>query len=375
MNSGVRALGSVCVLVLCGILIAGLWPFHSPKNDVAWMPDGNGLTLGPHGSIISLGDFESRESNVDSSCSIELWLHPAVVASSGTILAFYQPSDVRVSLALRQSLSDLLIQVDPRNGGNSHVYVQRVFRSRAPLFITITSGTQGTIAYVDGHEFQRFPTYHIHQEELTGKLLVGNKPTGTYEWSGQFLALALYNRELTPEEISQHYQDWTTHRVSALSGNRQAVAVYPFNEGTGAIAHNQVDPTTDLLIPKRFFVVNERFLTWPWNEYYPGRSYWKNVAINVGGFIPLGFFFCAYLSAVRMTPRPALVTVIIGFVVSLTIEVLQSFLPTRDSGLTDVITNTVGTTLGAMLFQYFAILALTMFAPQPSDVESSPHTR
>ena len=366
-------LGWVCGLVLCGILVVGLWPFHSPRNDVAWVPEGNGLTVGPHGSLVSAGEFESRKSGFDASCSIELWLRPALVTGSGTILAYYQPSDFSVPFALRQSLGDLRVEDGHEDGGHSHIYVPRVFLSETALFITITSGTQGTIAYVDGREFKRFPTYHVRQQELSGKLLVGNTPLGTHEWSGRLLALAVYNQELPPQEVFEHYENWTTHKVSEDSGH--ALAVYAFNEGTGSVAHNQVDRGTDLLIPKKFFVVHEKFLTWPWNEYYPGRSYEKNVAINIVGFIPLGFFFCAYLSAVRMTPRPALVTVIIGFVVSLTIEVLQSFLPTRDSGLTDVITNTVGTTLGAMLFQYFAILALTMFAPQPSDVESSPHTR
>jgi VanZ family protein len=368
-----RMLGCVCGLVLCGILVAGLWPFHSPRNDVAWLPEGNGLTVGPHGSIVSAGEFESRNSSFDASCSIELWLRPAVALSSGTILAFYQPSDFSVPFALRQSLGDLRVEVGRQDGGQSHIYLPRVFLSESPSFLTITSGTQGTIAYVDGRELKRFPTYHVRKDDLRGKLLVGNTPSGTHEWSGRLLALTVYNQELSPSEVFEHYENWTTHKVSKDNGH--AVAVYAFNEGTGSVAHNQVDPGTDLLIPKRFFVVHEKFLTWPWNEYYPGRNYWKNVVINIGGFIPLGFFFCAYLSTVRMTPRPALATVIVGFAVSLTIEVLQAFLPTRDSGLTDVITNTAGTALGMMLYQYFAILALTMFARLPGNVESQPHTR
>jgi glycopeptide antibiotics resistance protein len=76
------------------------------------------------------------------------------------------------------------------------------------------------------------------------------------------------------------------------------------------------------------------------------------VLINIGGFIPLGFVFCAYFSSALHLKRTQLITILLGFTVSLAIEVLQGFIPTRASGMTDVITNTLGTTIGAMVFQW-----------------------
>lgn len=54
-----------------------------------------------------------------------------------------------------------------------------------------------------------------------------------------------------------------------------------------------------------------------------------------------------------------MVTVLCGAAISLTIEILQEYIPGRDSGLMDVITNTFGTFLGALLFRWGPMQYLT----------------
>ncbi len=171
-----------------------------------------------------------------------------------------------------------------------------------------------------------------------------------HNWSGQLRGLAIYNRELLVGEVSEHVANWMNREHPDFAKSQGAVVLYVFNEGDGDVAHNRVDSTTDLLIPERFFVLNKKFLERPWNEFYFGWNYWKDIGINVAGFIPLGFFFYAYFCLVRRVNHPAAVTIALGFTISFAIEVLQAFLPTRDSGMTDVITNTFGTTLGAILW-------------------------
>jgi glycopeptide antibiotics resistance protein len=76
---------------------------------------------------------------------------------------------------------------------------------------------------------------------------------------------------------------------------------------------------------------------------------------NIVGFIPLGFCLQACFSQFRHYRRSALVTVIVGFIVSLIIEVLQVLLPMRASGMMDLITNTLGTLLGILAYRAMTV--------------------
>jgi len=155
---------------------------------------------------------------------------------------------------------------------------------------------------------------------------------------------------LTPTDVIEHYQNWTQHGRPELEGKDRYLALYLLQEGSGNRIHNLASSGVDLYIPKQYTVPYEKMLEAPWKEYEPGWGYWEDVLINIGGFIPFGFFFVAFFASVRRAGRAAFVTIIFGGIVSLTIELLQAFLPTRDSGLTDVITNTFGTSLGVAFY-------------------------
>src|ERR1700739_3010313 len=81
-----------CTIVLAIILVAGLWPFHSPKNDVAWLGSENGIWIGDHGCLLSSKLLQDQDSANDGSGSVELWIKPDRAAKGRrTILAFEGP--------------------------------------------------------------------------------------------------------------------------------------------------------------------------------------------------------------------------------------------------------------------------------------------
>jgi len=84
------------------------------------------------------------------------------------------------------------------------------------------------------------------------------------------------------------------------------------------------------------------------------KADWKyviDVLTNIGGFVPLGFIVCAYLAPTRSRWKAILITTVTCGILSFVIEVLQYYIPRRASGTTDIITNTLGAALGAMLAQ------------------------
>lgn len=352
-----KLLQVICACILSGILVAGLWPFSAPRNEVTWSDQGYGLHFGKHGSILSSGTFEVAWPEDESACSLEIWLQPSQIQGFSTILAFYRPANNVVPFVLGQSLGDLVLQrAAPRRSTKPvRIYVDGVFNDLKPIFLTITSGVAGTAVYTNGILEKRTSIFTFSDADLTGQLILGNMPSTNHSWAGQVDGLAVYDHELAASEVSRHFAEWTKGTQPDLATAKGVVAAYLFNEGKGDIVHNEINSATDLLIPKRFFVLQERFLECPWNAYRPGWKYWKDVFANIAGFIPLGFFFCMYFSLVRKMTRAAIVTIALGFSVSLTIEGLQTFLPTRNSDMTDIITNTLGTVLGVILCLYIPL--------------------
>jgi len=361
-----NVLGLLCAAVLIIILIAGLWPFHAPKNQVSWLSNSDGLHFGEYGVVLSPGVSAFAGSKDAVSCSLEIWLQPDHSDTGGTILAFYKPEDHIVGFSMHQSIDDLLLRrvtASQEHPAKTGFYIQHVFRDDKQLFVTVTSTAQGTAVYLNGALVRTATRFALSGEDLTGQLIVGNYALAEDSWQGQIKGLATYNRALTEAQVLQHYTAWTTNRNAEIK-REGPITLYLFNEARGTVVHNQINSETDLRIPEHFLILHPPFLQRPWTEFQPGWIYWKNVLINVTGFIPLGFFFCAYFVSVRRPNRAVLITIVLGGVVSLTIEVLQAFLPTRNSGMTDLITNTLGTAIGARLYScdpvrsLFAIVGL-----------------
>jgi hypothetical protein len=286
----------------------------------------------------------------------------------------YNPKNP-VQFSLRQSLTDLLLQTtyqgDQDRAKTAKLYVTDVFRKPRQIFITVTSGERGTAVYLDGVPVKKAPQFRLSAKAFTGRLIVGDSPGQTDSWSGQLLGLAIYHRELTESQAFHNYMTWTQKGRPEISEDERNVALYLFDEHTGNVVRDKAGSGVDLYIPEKYTVVDQIFLEPFWHEFGMTRSYWSSAVKNIVGFVPFGFCFYAYMATVLSIKRATLVTVALGTAVSLTIEVLQAYLPTRDSGTTDLITNTLGTWIGAASYNLLAPVVVRIFPWLPFSAPSS----
>jgi glycopeptide antibiotics resistance protein len=76
---------------------------------------------------------------------------------------------------------------------------------------------------------------------------------------------------------------------------------------------------------------------------------WSDILLNVLGFVPFGALVVVYVwvATSSVSKKDVFFAVLAGLSISMAIELLQVFLPSRDSSLLDVIMNTLGTWIGA----------------------------
>jgi VanZ family protein len=358
------ALPFACILVVSTLFAAGLWPFNPfPRNQVAWLDTGKGLQLGDHGVVISKQSFQLSQLNRESFCTLAIRVQPAAFPNgSGTLLGFYTAENP-TQFRLMQWRDMLLIKKDYRDTENHlktiEVDLEHAFLTGEPVSFIITSGPDGSLAYRNGLRSAGITRMGLSCADFAGQLVLGDSAVIDNSWRGKVLDLVIYDRELAAKEIASEYASWNANqRVQELSGDQHVVAHYAFTEGSGRNVHSQPGSAPDLYIPEIFKVPHKKMLMWPWEE-SPDKRDFRDISINILGFVPFGFVFAAYLTLNRNVSHSTIVTILCGAAISLTIEILQEYIPGRDSGILDIITNTFGTFLGALLFRWAPMQNLT----------------
>ncbi|HUL01048.1 MAG TPA: VanZ family protein [Nitrospirota bacterium] len=367
-------LGFVCLLITMVILIAGLWPFQfNPVNKVK-IPDGGGLLFYGQGIVFSPGSLIMQDTTSQHSAfTIELFLCPRRETNNfvGSIFSIYGGN--RDQVIFGQWKKELIIRIPAAKVDNHRHYreisVENALARDSTHLITATSSRETTAVYIDGHLEKIFRLFSLIPEDrqLAGHLVLGNSPEGTNPWNGTFLGMAIYDYILTSKEIHEHLHAWQKQGQPLVSDERASLqadksaslraakptAMYLFDGHDREKIRDEISHN-DLLIPTTFKPLRRSILGMPEKDQWLSCSNLKDVAINIVGFTPLGLFLSAWLRQFKnlTTIRVHGFSILMGFSLSLAIELIQAYIPTRDSSLLDVISNTAGTAAGSLLIKY-----------------------
>ena len=134
----------------------------------------------------------------------------------------------------------------------------------------------------------------------------------------------------------------TEHCASAgAASGTAAVAGWVIFLYAGLIVYASLFPLTGWHMPEDALW---RFLQWP----SPLRISGADAVSNVLAYVPLGFLLIARTQANGLPGAAGMaLTVLTGFLLSLGVESIQQFLPSRTPSIIDLLTNSIGTCAGA----------------------------
>ncbi len=368
--------GIICLLTSGIIIVAGLWPFElNPVNKVEWMQNGEGIRFYGQGMILSRDPLVIQgTASGNASVTIELLARPNKEISTmvASILTLYDGQQEQFIFG--QWKKELIIRIPAVKADNHRRYreigVENILNKDTTHLITVISNREKTAIYIDGKPAKRSRLFSLipKDQRLSGQLVLGNSPEGTNPWNGTFLGVAVYDDMLTSQEIRDHFHAWQKHGQPLVSNEHagsqsdkptslraaKPVALYLFDEHNNDKIRDQARAHNDLLIPATFKPLRRTSLGMPERDQWFSRANLKDVAINIIGFAPLGFFLSARLRRVKNLPAPCVygVTLLIGTCLSLAVELVQAYLPARDSSLMDVFSNILGTAFGVFIFKY-----------------------
>ena len=334
-----------CFLLM--LLTTGLWPFNFWQLNQANGGNSDGLHIAPPATVytpfpvpklLNLREF-----------TIALHLSSDFLDSNGYArILSYSMDNERINFMIGQ-------------WEDSIVFKLRALGIPSPIHFEtegiLKKGEKGWVIIVfDGEKLLLYHNGEIKNEKMTGPLIfsswngsyplvIGSEADGKFPWKGSLYSITIFDRPFSPEEV-------TDFPLSMNSGQRSDTPLidYSFNGGGSEIRDRGTGQPADLLIPGRFEPFKRKFLEKP-NSLEEIRNNFWDIFLNFLAFIPLGFLLSEYFTRWHRSLRGALLlSLIIGFSISLAIEILQVLLPTRHSSMSDLITNTFGTGIGSIIF-------------------------
>jgi len=328
------------LLVLCagGIAAACLYPFDFVNSNHVTEESGKGVYFSDP-SIAYSTDAVMKLAAVE---RFTLSLH---------IMPRYQPRNPNIgqiigsglndrlfNFALRQKWKDLcfMIGADSQDIPQCRLLIENVFWKPESVWVDIEYDGTVLRSYINGIA-RDSAVYDIPLHWVASyPIVAGNSADLQYPWSGRLDTFALFSQVLPADGRCGGWRndDWA-----------RPLLLYNSLDYKGAVIRDGgIGGPVDLFVPEHYRPYRYIFL-----EFFPS-FFPYDIVVNIIGFIPLGFFISLLIRRSQLSTAKRLILIVtLGFLLSLAMELLQAYLPTRDSGIADILSNSVGTIPGYFL--------------------------
>lgn len=332
-------------------------------NNVSWLADRSGIRMGKYGIVYGDYVFESSDRILQKpdDLSFEIALRPDRIDDRNFkfVLVFHDGSDFRQLLVGQWRSSVIVMNGDDYDGRRriKKLGVSDALSPQHARLVTITTGREGTRIYLDGKAAAASKDLFLRLPDGKGsvRLVVGNSVYGHHNWNGDIFGLAIYETALSDAVVKSHAEKWTAEHNFAFARESSPRALYLFDGEKGQFAQDQAGGTGDLEIPQRFIILKKEMLMAPWREIRLNSSFFRDVFLNIAGFMPLGFLLSTMSAGLGGAVRRhgPMLTITVCFVLSLSIETAQAWMPSRSSQTLDLLMNTLGAFWGAAAYRVF----------------------
>ena len=355
-----KLLVGLVITMLFGVLFFGLRPKDFTfTNGANWITERPGIRFSNHGIAYTNPFVESIEEGTSElkGFSIIIAFKPDSFQEDGFnfILSIYNGSNSD-QLVLGQWRSYIIVMNGddyPNKKKTPRITANILSPTPKTILLIVSTGKEGTKIYLGSQLIKTNPklTLKLPKGNKT-RLILGNSAYGKHSWNGEIYGLAFYDYPLNAHETVFHSKRWYKDQNFLFTKKNKPAVLYLFDEKKGIMAFDQGERKLHLEIPNRMHSLEKIILSPTWTGSRINRNYFMDVFINIIGFIPLGFVLSAMLIEINVASKKAIVLMAVAscFILSLTIEIIQAWIPTRSSSMLDLMSNTGGALMGAVIY-------------------------
>lgn len=188
------------------------------------------------------------------------------------------------------------------------------------------------------HPSLKLPSYHSKTASTeilpNSRMILGNSAQRQNSWQGTIKELSFF-------------------ALGSGSGKDFLVAHYIFTPTSGEWVHDLSGASNVLHIPDEPDLLKQVRFDNRWGLFSFNMGAFIDISLNCLGFLPFGFLVASLMANSKINPLTGkLITIMLGFTLSFTIEFYQASIPSRFSSIEDLFFNSTGTVLGLVIFTY-----------------------